>query len=441
MRAPASRVVAVPEPNNITRRRLLAVRRTGVRLAVGATVMLALVLLLARVAFVMVPGDDAGAAASIPLGTAYSTPGHHPVGTRTVSVPGDRRIDVRLWYPASVDSDQRRGVTDAFALRAGGVLGPITIATSRGDAVRNAAFDLSEGPYPVVVLSPGFALSSSTYGWLAEHLASHGFVVLSPDHDEVLDPEALWQSTVTRPREISTVLDYASKQARPGGAWAGLLDLRRAAALGHSYGGYAAQASAGARLDTAGFTRECQDLQPSDPRTFLCEALLPHLAEMATAAGLDEVPTGEWPDWSDARVKAAVSLAGNAAPFARKGLAALDVPVLAIGGSGDRDTPYAAGARATFDRAASARKVEVGLRDAEHFVFAGRCESVRLVARLVPNGFCSDPGWSRARAHDVVEHYVTAFLLAELRNDAAAAAELSRTEAPVIGVRVQTHGY
>ncbi len=85
--------------------------------------------------------------------------------------------------------------------------------------------------------------------------------------------------------------------------------------------------------------------------------------------------------------------------------------------------------------------MEVGLRDAEHFVFAGRCESVRLVARLVPNGFCSDPGWSRARAHDVVEHYVTAFLLAELRNDAAAAAELSRTEAPVIGVRVQTHGY
>ena len=46
--APASRVVAVSEPNNITRRRLLAVRRTGVRLAVGATAMLALVLLLAR---------------------------------------------------------------------------------------------------------------------------------------------------------------------------------------------------------------------------------------------------------------------------------------------------------------------------------------------------------------------------------------------------------
>ena len=44
-------------------------------------------------------------------------------------------------------------------------------------------------------------------------------------------------------------------------------------------------------------------------------------------------------------------------------------------------------------------KVEVGLRDAEHFVFAGRCESVRLVARLVPNGFCSDPGWERGPRH------------------------------------------
>ncbi len=403
--------------------------------------MLALVLTLARIAFVMVPGGDAGAVTSTSLGTPFSTPGDQVVGTRTVSVPGDRRIDVRLWYPASVGADQRHGVTDAFALRAVGALGPVTIATSHGDAVRNAPFDLSEGPYPVVLLSPGFALTSSTYAWLAEHLASHGFVVLSPDHDEVLDPGALWRSTVIRPREISSVLDFAEAQARPSGAWAGLVDTGRAAVIGHSYGGYAAQASAGARLDTTGFTGECQALEPADPRTFLCEALLPHLAEMARAAGLGEVPTGLWPDWSDTRVKASVSLAGDAAPFAQQGLATLDVPVLAIGGTADQDTPYTAGARATFDRAGSMRKVEVGLRGAEHFVFAARCESVRVVARLIPNSFCSDPGWQRARAHDVVMHYVTAFLNAELRQDTAAAAELRRTQSVHPDVSVRTGGY
>ncbi len=422
------------------RRLLAAVRRTGVRLAIGAAVMLALVLTLARIAFVMVPGGDA-AAASTSLGTPYSAPGDQAVGTRTVNIPGDRRIDVRLWYPASVGDDQRRGVTDAFALRAVGALGPVTIATSHGDAVRNAAFDLSEGPYPVVLLSPGFALTSSTYAWLAEHLASHGFVVLSPDHDEVLDPGALWRSTVTRPREISSVLDFAEAQARPGGAWAGLVDTGRAAVLGHSYGGYAAQASAGARLDTTGFIRECRDLESADPRTFLCDALLPHLSEMAEAAGLDEVPTSLWPDWSDPRVKAAVALAGDAAPFARNGLAALDTPVLAIGGTADQDTPYAAGARATFERAGSTRKGEVGLRGAEHFVFAARCESVRAVVRLVPNSFCSDPGWRRAEAHEVVKHYVTAFLLAELRRDVVAAAELRRPQPVDPAVSVRTGGY
>ncbi|MHB1065743.1 MAG: hypothetical protein ACYC1Z_14860, partial [Georgenia sp.] len=100
--------------------------------------------------------------------------------------------------------------------------------------------------------------------------------------------------------------------------------------------------------------------------------------EMARAAGLDEAPTGRWPDWTDARVKAAVALAGDAAPFAQQGLAALDTPVLAIGGTADQDTRYAAGARATFDRAGNSRKVEVGLRGAVHFVFTARCEKVRL---------------------------------------------------------------
>ena len=110
-------------------------------------------------------------------------------------------------------SYQRRGVTDAFALRAGGMLGPITIATSRGDAVRNAAFNLSDGPYPVVVLSRASPSATRPTGGSQ----STGFPTgssCSPDHDEVLDSEALWQSTVTRPREISTVLDYASKQAQ-----------------------------------------------------------------------------------------------------------------------------------------------------------------------------------------------------------------------------------
>lgn len=427
-------------PDHRTRNLRLAVRRAGARLALGAVVMVALVLTLAGLALVMVPGGDDGAAASTSLGSSYSAAGDHAVGTRTVSVAGDRRIDVRLWYPALVGSDQRRGVSDAFALRAVGVLGPVTIATSHGDAVRNAPFNRSESPYPIVVLSPGFALTSSTYAWLAEHLASHGFVVLSPDHDEVLDPDALWRSTVTRPREISTVLRYVSDQTRPGGAWAGFFDADRAAVLGHSYGGYAAQASAGARLDTTGFTRECNDLEPADPGTFLCNALLPHLSDMAEAAGLKEVPTGLWPDWSDPRVQVAVSLAGDSAPFARKGLSTLDLPVLAMGGTGDHDTPYAAGARATFDRADSTRKVEVGLSGAEHFVFAARCESVRLIARLVPNAFCSEPGWQRAEAHEVVKHYVTAFLLAELHHDTAAAAELRRTDTAHRAVNVRISG-
>lgn len=428
-------------PTTLARRRSSTPRSRGARIGFGAAVTLAVLISLARLMLVMVPGGDASAEVVTPSGSAYSDPGSYSVGTRTISVPEERRIDLRLWYPAALSDRDRPGGTEAFGLRVARQVAPVTVATWEGGASRNAAFNLSDGPYPAVLLSPGFALTSSTYAWLGEHLASHGFVVLSPDYDEVLSPGELWQSTVTRPREISTVLDFAEAQARPGGDWEGLLQTGRAAVVGHSYGGYTAQASAGARLDTAGFTQECSDLESSDPRLFLCEALLQRLGSMAAAAGLDEVPSGLWPDWSDPRVAAAVSLAGDSAPFARDGLAALDVPVLAIGGTGDRDTPYAAGARATFDRTASRRKVEVGLLDAKHFVFAGRCESVRLVARFMPVAFCSDPGWQRARAHDVIEHYVTAFLQAELRADPAAMAELSHGEAPDTGVDLRTRGY
>ncbi|MBK7918022.1 MAG: hypothetical protein IPJ94_17540 [Chloroflexi bacterium] len=101
----------------------------------------------------------------------------------------------------------------------------MTIAEDASYAVPDAATDLANGPYPLVILSPGFAISASGYGWLADHLASHGFVVLAPEHDEQMNPEAgLWQGAVKRPQEIQAVLPMWILQVQPGGTLAGLVD-------------------------------------------------------------------------------------------------------------------------------------------------------------------------------------------------------------------------
>ena len=84
--------------------------------------------------------------------------------------------------------------------------------------------------------------------------------------------------------------------------------------------------------------------------------LLPHLAEMAELAGLDAIPEGLWPDWSDPRVDAIVPMAGDAYFFGQTGLAEIDVPVLAIGGTLDSDTPFLWGPQPTYEHASSPTK-------------------------------------------------------------------------------------
>lgn len=137
-----------------------------------------------------------------------------------------------------------------------------------------------------------------------------------------------------------------------------------------------------------------------------------------------------------------VSMAGDAAMFGEQGLAEITVPVVAIGGTADTDSPFEWGTRLTYDFVSSNRKIELALKDAAHLIFAGDCTSVRRILSLVSLGFCSDPAaWDRTEAHDLVEHYVTAFLLAELYDDQAAAAALAPSHQDFPNVSSRAEGY
>ena len=93
---------------------------------------------------------------------------------------------------------------------------------------------------------------------------------------------------------------------------------------------------------------------------------------------------------------------------------------MAIGGTLDSDTPYVWGTYPTYEFVSSPTKVRIALIDAEHMIFTGPCEAIPLLLRFISDEFCSDPGWDRNYAHDLTNHFTTAFLLNTLKGDQAA---------------------
>jgi predicted dienelactone hydrolase len=385
-----------------------------------------------------------GAAATAPVAAVaapFAETGPHPVGVRRLTID-EAPLPLTIWYPATREDTEEPSLTYAYALNLLGADSALALATYQGRGDPGALPHLAEGPYPLVVLSPGFAVRSSSYAWLAEHIASHGFVVVSPQHNEALDPGVLWRSAIERPQDILTLLAYLDQEVEQAGEFTGLIDTETVAVIGHSYGGYTALAAAGARWDTKALQEACDTAHATDdPLVFLCDALQPRLDDMADLAGLDPTSSELWPAWADSRVDAAISMAGDASMYGQAGLAHITVPVMAIGGTADTDSPFRWTTQPTYEYAAAPRKAQVALQDAKHFIFAGTCEQPRRMLDLVTTGFCFDPGWDRNEAHDLIRHYTTAFLLAELKQDPDAVAALSQTDTTFTGVTYLQQGY
>jgi predicted dienelactone hydrolase len=122
-------------------------------------------------------------------------------------------------------------------------------------------------------------------------------------------------------------------------------------------------------------------------------------------------------------------------------LAEITVPVLAIGGTADEDSPFAWGTEPTYEFTSSKRKAMVGLIGAGHMIFTGPCEKIPWYLRLFSGEFCADPSWDRNDAHAITKHFVTSFLLTELKDDAEAVPGLLIDETGMPDLDYQVVGY
>ncbi|MEL7360288.1 MAG: alpha/beta hydrolase [Cyanobacteria bacterium J06560_6] len=128
-------------------------------------------------------------------------------------------------------------------------------------------------PAPVIFISHGFGDIQESFDFIASHLASHGYVAMLPQHvgsdlsvrqnflqgfvNTILSPSEF----VSRPQEVSLVIDELERLVATSPDWAATLDLDRIGVIGDSLGGSTALSLAGAEIDYARIEALCGDEQ------------------------------------------------------------------------------------------------------------------------------------------------------------------------------------
>jgi dienelactone hydrolase len=170
----------------------------------------------------------------------YARTGPYRVGVTTLSLP-DRKVEV--WYPAAKGATRGKR-RDVYHLR--DWLPPAIqqlLATANPpfttDAYRNVKAS-THGPFPLVVFSHGFGGYRDQSTFLTTHLASWGFVVVSPDFLERGIASALGQQPKVPKTDLATfraTVDLVRREdARRRSRLHGIVRRGKVAVVGHSAG-------------------------------------------------------------------------------------------------------------------------------------------------------------------------------------------------------------
>jgi predicted dienelactone hydrolase len=182
---------------------------------------------------------------------------------------------------------------------------------------------------------------------MTSHLASHGFVVASPDHtgDTLLEffqtrgasnpldnPLGALPIAMNRVADVTAIIDFMQAQSgMAGSCFTGLVDAGNVGATGHSFGGFTALAASG---------------------------------------GVTFIGGG------DMRVKAILPIAPGGTSLT---MASAD-PLLSTGGDADTSTPYTTETKAAYDRAMGPKHL-VKLLGAGHLTPSDLC-TLKLEAQI-----------------------------------------------------------
>lgn len=310
--------------------------------------------------------------------------GHFAVGRSTFTAVDDARDDRTLtfdvWYP--VDPIDDAGPFSVYDLIFAGI---------ESDAARADVPVSRDGPFPLIVFSHGSnGIRFQSY-FLMEALASHGFVVVAPDHagNTAIDPisgtaDPFPVVAVNRPLDVSFTIDVMlARNEDPLDAFRGRIDPKQIGVSGHSFGAFTALAMA------SGFTTV-----PADPRVRV-------IAPISPAAELLGDPE----------------------------LRSIRVPMLVLGGTSDVTTPIEPNSVRAFGLPKARPRYRVDIEKAGHNSFTNICDiGDALIGAGLPPALAQfllgslDEGCAPEligidEAHHLTRFYVVAFFQRHLAGD------------------------
>ncbi len=191
---------------------------------------------------------------------------------------------------------------------------------------------------PTIVFSHGLGSVRTDLRYLAEHLASHGYIVAALEHpgsNEANTNAAIVgqsrliapQEFLNRPKDISFVLDELAKLNKTDVNLQGKIAIDKSMVIGYSFGGGAALSLAGAEMQLGRLKQRCQ-----------ADLITLSLGEgiQCAAAGLPE----ERYQLRDQRIKRAIAMNPTTSLlFGETGLSKIQIPTLIVAGSADKTTP------------------------------------------------------------------------------------------------------
>ncbi|UCE86319.1 MAG: dienelactone hydrolase family protein [Deltaproteobacteria bacterium] len=283
-----------------------------------------LALLFAASLLVLAQGAAAGGRVAQP-----DALGPWAVGRTTFAITdparNDRPLQIDAWYP--VDPVDATAPPSVYELIGGiGILSEVAL---------DAPPVSSQGPFPMIVFSHGSGGVRFQSFFLTESLASHGFVVVAPDHtgntalDSIFGTQDPFEViAVNRPADVSFLIDtMLAKNADALDPFRGAIDASRIGVSGHSFGGFTA---------------------------------------LAVASGFGPVP-------ADSRVRAIVPISPASSILSDAALASIEVPAMLLSGTADITTPIDPQTTRPFALLSSQPLYRVDIVDAGHNSFTETC--------------------------------------------------------------------